>query len=432
MSGSLAPDPNATPQPGFFDQLGNIGTNPGLMSLIGAAGGFGRAAMPTPYRGGVPFGAALASAAQGMGAGAGEAYKAQQQQAGALGQQITNVSNLSALPVTVAQNRMLAGLYNNPDAMKSMMDGFGGSSPEPGTASSSSPSLMGNAFSSIADPKLRTLAFNTAISNGMSVPEAATWVSAGHNESSWNPNVPDNKNSNGTTDVGLMGINSSNFGKLGLTAAQLRDPATNLAASAKLFHQAWTSGGGDPAAALTGYNAGSPTATPSPGYVPNGMSRLAQWGYGGATQDPQQMFQYYSNLAGKAKLMQRLGVPVPIDPTVYEKAAEQWSGVSAAGPTERAKAANSMTLDRFGNRYLGTTYLGRGPQVEKTFNPQTNNYGYSDVGAIGPDINPIGPSGGGNTPSPSGGWRCRERRRKRRNNRRRSDCRPWTWANGIS
>ena len=93
MSGTLLGqlDPNA------------IGLNPGMMGLLGAAGGFAQAAMPQPYKGGTPWGAALGMGAQGMGQGAQGAYGAQLNAARAQGQQIENQANASALPLTLEE-----------------------------------------------------------------------------------------------------------------------------------------------------------------------------------------------------------------------------------------------------------------------------------------------------------------------------------------
>lgn len=58
------------------------------------------------------------------------------------------------------------------------------------------------------------------------------------------------QNSNGTTDYGLMQINSSNFPLLGLrSTAEALDPCRNLRAAADLYKT------------LSRYNSGSPTAS---------------------------------------------------------------------------------------------------------------------------------------------------------------------------
>jgi hypothetical protein len=89
----------------IFDTLNaqNPGTNSGLMGLLGAAGGFAQGAMPTPYRGGVPFGATLGMAAQGMGNGYGTALRNQNTAAQTQGQQISNIGAASQLPLTLAR-----------------------------------------------------------------------------------------------------------------------------------------------------------------------------------------------------------------------------------------------------------------------------------------------------------------------------------------
>lgn len=53
-------------------------------------------------------------------------------------------------------------------------------------------------------------------------------------ESAGNPNAV-HQNTNGTVDIGLAQVNSSNFGWLGLTAQTALDPCTNLAAGARVL-----------------------------------------------------------------------------------------------------------------------------------------------------------------------------------------------------
>ena len=64
-------------------------------------------------------------------------------------------------------------------------------------------------------------------------------------------------------------------------------------------------------------------------------------------------------------------------------------GIATAGPTAAAKSANTITVDRFGNRYLGNQFLGRGAEVKEVWNPATQQYEWGDVGALGPDGKPL-------------------------------------------
>jgi hypothetical protein len=50
-------------------------------------------------------------------------------------------------------------------------------------------------------------------------------------------------------------------------------------------------------------------------------------------------------------------------------------------------------MDRYGNMYRGTTYLGRGSEVKPVWNPATQQMEYGDVGGIGVGAQP--PAGGG-------------------------------------
>lgn len=54
-------------------------------------------------------------------------------------------------------------------------------------------------------------------------------------ESGLQPAVVSKPNTNGTRDYGLMQINESNFGRLGLTPQTALDPATSVRAAAKLL-----------------------------------------------------------------------------------------------------------------------------------------------------------------------------------------------------
>lgn len=63
---------------------------------------------------------------------------------------------------------------------------------------------------------------------------APIMVGIAQHESGLDPDAI-HRNANGTLDVGIAQVNSSNFGWLGLTMATALDPCTNLAAGAKVL-----------------------------------------------------------------------------------------------------------------------------------------------------------------------------------------------------
>jgi len=462
-------------------------SDPGVNTLAGMAQGFAQAAMPTRMP--TPIGAVLGMGAGGMMQGAGNAQRMQAQQQQIQGARMQNIATASGLPLTVARNQALTNIWQNPDLLQSMTNGSpmgaspagqGGppsgaapvqqASPSPVAggaqqASSGQPpspqagSVTVAALNSLPDDATRRMAINAAFSQGLPAEAIPAWISAVHNESGWNPKVPDNQNKNGTTDVGIGQVNSSNFGPLGMTADQLRDPQTNLNASAKLFGQQWQAAKGDPAGALAGYNGGNPSAD-VPGYVNKGMTRMAQWGYAGAPpaaaasagagnasgvtpQSALGMAQNYEAQANqleqqqnRAKFWQGQGLPVmpPVgDPAVLRQAAQQYRALALAGPTSTAqeagkagvqlttagsiaaataigKASGTITNDRYGNIFTGDgnggwKYLGRGSEVEPVWKPQTGQVEWANVGGTGlGQLNAQGqPMKPGDAPEPAAG-----------------------------
>lgn len=389
----------------IFDAMGSAGTNPGLMALIGAAGGFGQAAMPQPFRGGTPFGAALGMAAQGMGQGAGNAYQNQLRQAQAQGQQLQNTATQSQLPLMLARNKMLASVYQNPAMLQQLMGQSSGSSqpsdpsaPQPQAAGSPTP-IVNAALASIPDPQARSLAFNAAMRAKLPMDAWAPWVSAVHNESGWNLGQQDG----GSGEIGPGQVMPDTGKGLGYTTQQLRDPATNLLASAQYFGQKWGQANGNPSSALAGYNTGD-VAGSAPDYVGKGMTRLGGWGYagaqgqqgagpaqqGGAPQAPagtpqsDALMAQANELERKKNLATFFGFPGPPgDPAAIRTAAQQTRAMELAGPTEANKAANAVTVDRFGNMYRGTQYIGRGSEVKQAWDPTQGRFVYQDVGGVG-------------------------------------------------
>ena len=422
--------------------------DPGVDALLGAAQGFGQAALPSRLP--VPLGAAL-----GMGAG-GALQGVQTSERGQLAQQqiqaaqMQNQATASGLPATLASNALRTRMLQDPTLLNQMMGGqqapspsaTAGGVPTPGSstvpAPTASPSVTKNAFSSLPDDTTRTLAANAAMRAGLPQEAWPAWMATVHNESGWNINAPDNQDVNGSYDIGPGQINSRTARTLGYTPDQLRDPATNLLASAQYFGQQWQNGGGDPAKALAGYNTGSVGGS-APDYVAKGMTRLGGWGYAGAgsgaapsapgaggtpggagdgasaamTPDTARtMAQQYEQRANQlqqqqaqAKFWQGQGIPVmppPGDPQALRTAAQQYRALTLAGPTKAAEtaatAANQITIDRFGNMYRGTTYLGRGSEVKPVWNNATQQMEYGDVGGIGVGAVPPGGIGVGAVP----------------------------------
>ena len=84
-------------------------------------------------------------------------------------------------------------------------------------------------------------------------------TSIAQQESGFNPALT-HLNKNGTTDYGLMQVNSSNFAMLRLTPQTAMDPCQSIRAAGELI------------ALLSRYNSGSPTR--STGYATQVMARL--------------------------------------------------------------------------------------------------------------------------------------------------------------
>ena len=338
MSGTLLGqlDPNA------------IGLNPGMMGLLGAAGGFAQAAMPQPYKGGTPWGAALGMGAQGMGQGAQGAYGAQLNAARAQGQQIENQANASALPLTLAKNNLMTGVFQNPGILNQLM-GSGNQSPTFTSSPQPAASLVAPALSSIADPNARSVAVNAALKAQLPQEAWAPWIASVHNESGWNLGQQDGK----AGEIGpgqvmpdtAAGLTNPATGKP-YTPQELRDPATNLTASAQYFGQKWQQSHGDPMMAATGYNTGD-VAGNAPDYAGKVFQRLNAWGgasgQGQITADnAQNVYQAYQAKADalerQQSLFKFLGLPAPPgDPAMIRQAGLQVLKLGLAAPQAGAE-----------------------------------------------------------------------------------------------
>lgn len=358
-----------SPDGSIFDLIGQPqpGLDPTTMGLLGAAGGFANAAMPQPYKGGTPWGAVLGQGAAGLGAGYGQALRNAQTQAQTTGQQISNVGAASGLPLTVARNKMLSDVYGNPALIQQLMSPQGGAQPgggaapgptagAPNTSNIDPARTVSPALSSITDPNLRSMAVKAALSANLPLDAYAPWIAAVHNETGWNASAPDNKNPNGTHDVGIGQINSSNFGHLGLTEQQLRDPATNLSASARIFGEQWAKNNGDVGAALAGYNGSGPAAQD---YAARAAVRLKGWGYpnvpptapptDAGTMQPSDalgMAQQYESQANRVEMAKSLGLPMVGDPAALRTAAQQYRTLALAGPQAQAQAQAKADVEQ--------------------------------------------------------------------------------------
>lgn len=388
------PQPQQPQQPGFFDRMGtgikdawnsgynriqdNLndpryapGVNPFQAGLAGIASGFGQAAMPSRMP--VPFGAALGMAAGGMQAGLSNANRQMGEYQQAQGQGIQNIGAASQLPLMLAKNKAMQGLYSNPQFQQMMMEqmgmgggGQGAPSPAPQLGMQSSAggggAAVGNggggggyvaaipaALASLPDDETRKMTINALVSNN--VPQAgwAPFIATVNGESGWDKKVHDNYNpKNGTYDVGLAQLNSSNFAKHGLDDKTARDPQANLNAGAKIFNANWQTSGGDPIRTMAGYNTGDPVNGAPPKYAPAAMDNLAKWAGGGGQADsginPQNASALADQAMKKANFARMTGIG---DPAVYEKQAAALNEITTAGPKAQAsKAAEQAVLAR--------------------------------------------------------------------------------------
>lgn len=361
--------------PTWSDGLMSALLNPGVQALAGAAGGFAQAAMPSRLP--VPTGAALGMGAAGALQGVQNAARGQLAQQQIQAAQMQNQATASGLPATLASNALRTRMLQDPTLLNQMMGGqqapspsaTAGGVPTPGSstvpAPTASPSVTKNAFSSLPDDTTRTLAANAAMRAGLPQEAWPAWMATVHNESGWNINAPDNQDANGSYDIGPGQINSRTARTLGYTPDQLRDPATNLLASAKYFGQQWTAGGADPAKAMAGYNTGDPTKA-DPDYVSKGMTQLGNWGYAGAAPTQtgpdgqpvtpagagtiaQGYIQQANQLERQQSIAKFLGLPAPPgDPAVLRTMAGKYTDLALAGPTAAAVAQNQNIVIRPG------------------------------------------------------------------------------------
>ena len=438
----------------MWDPANGGGIAPGVWGLLGMASGFGQAAMPQPYKGGVPFGAALGMGLGGFGQGVQNAYKTQLEQQQARGAQLANVVAASALPLTLARNKSLTDIWSNPDTLRAMMKaaGYGqdSSSPTQGPTlpiQQQQTSPGGGSLSPSDYASRMVMAENGSGPPGAKNPLSSATGNGQFIDPTWLPlarkTLPQTK---GMTDQQVLALRAdptasaqmivayANENAPALQAAGLPANATTLAlahhlgptaaistlkadratpmaqilppdvikANPDLANQ--TAGGlvgstalrfgNAPVQGIGAPNGAASTQPDASTITPGNAALLAQQYEARANQLEGQI--------NAAKNLQGIGLPVPLpagDPATLRKAAADYRAVALAGPTEASKAANAITMDRYGNMYRGTTFLGRGSEVKPVYNDATGKMEYGDVGGVGVGAIP-GASGAGSESGP--------------------------------
>lgn len=320
---------------GIFDAINGLGTDPNMMGLIGAAGGFAQAAMPQPYRGGTPFGAVLGMGAQGLGQGYGAAIKNRLENVQAQGGQLANAAAASALPMTLARNQMLANVYSNPGLMQQLLGGGA-----PASSPVSAPSLTAVSDAS-TPPNLSPLIQQSATKYGLPPQLLAGLVQQ--------------ESSNGKTSPNLGQVLPSTaadpgYGMKPALPGQLDNPANNIDFTANYLAQRGKAAGvtdwTDPAQAAKGlqaYNGGG-----DPNYVQHVM-RYTGGLYGAqpgaaapqsaGSSDALAQYQDYEARAKQATVRQFFGLPTGEDPAVLHATAQQYLKLALAPQQAGAEAA---------------------------------------------------------------------------------------------
>lgn len=218
----------------IFDALAQMGTNPGLMALTGAGGGLAQAAMPTPYRGGVPFGAALGMAAQGMGQGANNAYAAQKTQAEAESAKL--------------QNEMLKQYVGQLPSMLGQSAGGAPTSAQPAAEAAAPTNLFNGPDPVHKSPAVQFAVASTANKLGVD-PQWATRVAYAETGSENNPY-------SATSDKGAVGpmqLMPETAKELGVDP---NDPNANIQGGVTYLQNMNRRYGGNQVLATAAYNAG--------------------------------------------------------------------------------------------------------------------------------------------------------------------------------
>lgn len=224
------------------------------------------------------------------------------------------------------------------------------------------------AWNSIGDQGIRGLAQRAVQTVGLPPEAVPYWVSALHNESGWNPNIPNSKKG----AVGIGQVMPKLWGPhFGVTEQDLHNPAINLPVSASIFKQGWEKGGGDPRKALASYYGADDSA-----YYGPILGRVQRWG-GGATRaqaptqqpesDEQATIQHFGQLSDhfdrQARTLALAGFTEAS--TQAAQKARMYGEAALAGPKAAlTKSAEfKFELARDNNRILREAEAqGRGPQ----------------------------------------------------------------------
>lgn len=384
MSGFMG---DSTSGASIFDRLGTAVSNPLFQGLLGLTAGFGQAAMPQPYKGGTPLGAALGMGLGGFGQGVQNAYKTQLEQQQAQGLQISNKAAASQLPLTLARNQSLTDIWKNPDTLRAMLKaaGYGQdttspaqgptlpvqnqpatsalppTSPLPGM--SSSPGMTKLPVTGIPAPTLTTIKaasgapFRVAASAAPAFQgllgdlETAGYkvrpeASSGYNDRFIAGTQTPSNHAFGTA----IDINSDTNPKGEKTAADIPAPLANTLAKkwGLTWGGNWSGADRDPMhfelASAPAAAAPSAQGAPSTGSGPVSGPDMSAITPGNASLLAQQYEARANQLEGQinaAKGLQAIGYPAMLpagDPATLREAAKQYRAVALAGPQAGAEA----------------------------------------------------------------------------------------------
>lgn len=416
-----------------FDAL----TDPGVSALFGAAQGFANAALP--QRMPTPFGAVLGLGAGGalQGVKTSQALQLANQQTQAA--KMANLVTASSLPLMLSKNQVLSDLWQHPEKMQQMMNG--GPMPTPSSVPADTSGLtpvstfvqkVNGSENATGNPGALNASgpggtpSSSAVGNGQFI--KGTWLPL------FKQTFPDL--AAGKSDDDILALRADPNMSTAMTAAYAQQNAQTLqakgvpptAANLAMAHRYGPDGAiavvqADPSAPLSSllgsdamranptwsgltagqvrgnatmrygsapvaFGAGTPSDGTSPALSPTGPVTP-----GNALSIANQ-YEQQANLLDRqlatAKFLQAQGMPAfapPGDPAALRTAAQQYRALALAGPTSGAQAAakaeNEITTDRFGNRYRGPVYLGRGPEVKPVWNGATGQMEWGDVGGIG-------------------------------------------------
>lgn len=437
------------------DTLANALSSPGISALIGAAQGFGQAALPSRMP--VPIGAALGMGLGGALQGQETGQKLQQGEQSLLGARMQNIATGSNLLPMLQTNKLKSDLLSNPAMLQQMMNG----GQMPSGLMSSNGVMSGSDYASRVN--LGENATGNPAAKNASGPGGTPTSSAVGNgqflEGTWLPLFKQMYPSQaaGMSDDQILALRTDPAASSAMTQAyakqnapvlqqaQIQPTGANLALAHRFGPQGAVGLIGAspdtpvekilPAAAiaanptLKGKTAGQVigSMTMQMGQAPVDFGQGTQVagpgaGQTGASTDgpqaPQQMAgqqapsgmvtpgnalvlaQQYEGRANYIDQMNKLGLGflAPGDPAALRTAAQQFRSI----PVESSKALAEMGIkpivDRYGNMYIGDgqgglKFLGRGSEVKPVYYPATGQMGWGDVGAVGIGAQP--PAGGG-------------------------------------